>query len=71
MPQDGLFAWIQIGINVTADYTDDDYYSIAAYLDANGGHDSGSSANGSGGGDAGNGTMPSGAMPSGTAAPTS
>ncbi|KAI1497925.1 Intradiol ring-cleavage dioxygenase [Biscogniauxia marginata] len=36
--EDGLFAWIQIGINASADYTDDDYYSIAAYLDAEGGH---------------------------------
>ncbi|KAJ5592038.1 uncharacterized protein N7459_002407 [Penicillium hispanicum] len=35
---DGLFAWIQIGINVTADYTDNSYYSIAAYHDDNGGH---------------------------------
>lgn len=26
--EDGLFAWIQIGINGTADYTEDDYYSI-------------------------------------------
>ncbi|KAJ5091071.1 hypothetical protein NUU61_005941 [Penicillium alfredii] len=35
---DGLFAWIQIGINATADYTDNSYYSIAAYHDTNGGH---------------------------------
>lgn len=35
---DGLFAWIQIGINATAHYTDNSYYSIAAYYDANGGH---------------------------------
>lgn len=36
---DGLFAWIQIGINATADYTDNSYYSIAAYRDADGGHE--------------------------------
>lgn len=36
---DGLFAWIQIGINATADYTDNSYYSIAAYHDADGGHE--------------------------------
>ncbi|KAI2624387.1 aromatic compound dioxygenase [Hypoxylon sp. NC1633] len=36
--EDGLFAWIQIGINNSADYTKDDYYGVAAYLDAEGGH---------------------------------
>lgn len=35
---DGLFAWIQIGINATADYTNNSYYNIAAYRDAQGGH---------------------------------
>ncbi|RMZ84023.1 hypothetical protein DV737_g1363, partial [Chaetothyriales sp. CBS 132003] len=35
---DGLLAWIQIGLNVSADYTDNDYYNIAAYLEADGGH---------------------------------
>ncbi|KAJ5085073.1 hypothetical protein N7532_009844 [Penicillium argentinense] len=50
---DGLFAWIQIGINAMADYTDNSYYSIAAYHDANGGHEnSDSSAMGGGGGGA-------------------
>jgi hypothetical protein len=29
---DGLMAWIQIGVNTTADYTDDSYYSVAAVL---------------------------------------
>lgn len=29
--EDGLFAWIQIGINGSADYTDDDYYSIGMF----------------------------------------
>ncbi|KAI0600999.1 Intradiol ring-cleavage dioxygenase [Biscogniauxia sp. FL1348] len=61
--EDGLFAWIQIGINASADYTDDDYYSVAAYLDAEGGH---AQAGGIGGGvGGGNGTFPSG-MPSGS-----
>jgi hypothetical protein len=36
---DGLLAWIQVGINVTADYTDDSYYSVAAVLQADGGHE--------------------------------
>lgn len=57
--EDGLFAWIQIGINSTADYVDDDYYSIAAYHDANGGYANedaaGSMPSGGGGG---NGTAP-------------
>ncbi|KAF2177436.1 aromatic compound dioxygenase [Zopfia rhizophila CBS 207.26] len=63
---DGLMAWIQIGINTTADYTDDDYYSVAAVLAADSGHSTGNSV---GGGEGGNGTMPSGspsgAIPSG------
>ncbi|KAF2709418.1 aromatic compound dioxygenase [Pleomassaria siparia CBS 279.74] len=69
---DGLLAWIQIGINVTADYTDDDYYNVAATYYAGGGVANAESAFG-GGGAGGNGTMngtiPSGAIPSG-AAPT-
>ncbi|KAL3464548.1 Intradiol ring-cleavage dioxygenase [Aspergillus heterothallicus] len=69
---DGLFAWIQIGINASADYTDNSYYSIAAYYDENGGHqNSGSNAFGGGGGDAPSGAIPSGAIPSGTAVPSS
>lgn len=70
---DGLFAWIQIGINASADYQNDEYYSVAAYLTADGGVDSGSSFGGGGGGDSGSapsGSAPSGAMPSGTGAPT-
>lgn len=62
--EDGLFAWIQIGINGSADYTDNEYYGVAAYLDAEGGHSTGYSVGGGGGsgGDApgGNGTAPSG-----------
>ncbi|KAK4235692.1 putative gpi anchored protein [Achaetomium macrosporum] len=67
---DGLFAWIQIGINASADYSADDYYSVAAYIDADGGHAlSGGMGGGMGGGPGGgngtmNGTVPSGAMPS-------
>ncbi|KAI8623811.1 Intradiol ring-cleavage dioxygenase [Xylariaceae sp. FL1651] len=62
--EDGLFAWIQIGINGSADYTTDQYYGIAAYLDEEGGHATGSGG-GAGAPSGGNGTMPSG-MPSGS-----
>ena len=65
--EDGLFAWIQIGINTTADYTDNSYYSIAAYYDETGGHENSDSA--AMGGGSGSGGAPSGAMSSG-AAPT-
>lgn len=34
---DGLFAWKQIAINATVDYSDSDYYNIAVYLTADGG----------------------------------
>ncbi|GFG14467.1 hypothetical protein IFM61392_08470 [Aspergillus lentulus] len=64
--EDGLFAWIQIGINASADYTDNSYYNIAAYYEEDGGHqNSASSAFGGSGGGAMNGTMPSGVAPSG------
>ncbi|KAF7553689.1 hypothetical protein G7Z17_g3422 [Cylindrodendrum hubeiense] len=67
--QDGLFAWIQIGINASVDYTSDDYYSIAGYLAEDGGHASSSSFSGGGGsGGEGNGTF-SGTMPSGSGTP--
>ncbi|KAH8886962.1 aromatic compound dioxygenase [Thozetella sp. PMI_491] len=64
---EGLFAWIQIGVNASVDYTSDSYYAIAAYLDADGGHASANSMGGapSGGG---NSTAPSGAPPSGSGA---
>jgi protocatechuate 3,4-dioxygenase beta subunit len=66
---DGLFAWIQIGVNASADYTDDDYYSVAATYQAGGGvanADSGFIGGGSAGGNGTmNGTMPSGSPPSG------
>jgi hypothetical protein len=63
--EDGLFAWIQIGINASADYTDNSYYNIAAYYQEDGGHQNSASSafGGSGGGT--NGTMPSGSAPSG------
>ncbi|KAJ5641349.1 hypothetical protein N7490_005349 [Penicillium lividum] len=69
---DGLFAWIQIGVNATADYTDNSYYSIAAYHDADGGHENADDtfSGGSGGGSGTNGTAPSGSasgMPSASA----
>ncbi|KAI0828073.1 aromatic compound dioxygenase [Hypoxylon sp. FL0890] len=64
--EDGLFAWIQIGINGSADYTEDEYYGVAAYIDAEGGHSTGYSVGGGNGtGPGGNGTLPSGS-PSGS-----
>ena len=69
--EDGLFAWIQIGVNASSDYTDDDYYNIAAYFDSEGGHSTGNGmgggapGGGNGTGPGGNGTMPSG-FPSGS-----
>ncbi|KAJ5765803.1 hypothetical protein N7520_005362 [Penicillium odoratum] len=65
---DGLFAWIQIGVNATADYTDNSYYSIAAYHDADGGHENADDTfvGGSGGG---SGTASSGSA-SGTPSPS-
>ncbi|KAK8177777.1 Intradiol ring-cleavage dioxygenase [Phyllosticta citrichinensis] len=62
---DGLFAWIQIGINTTANYIDDDYYSVAAYYQADGGHENEDSAIGGSGMGGGNG-ITNGTMPSGT-----
>ncbi|KAI5261987.1 aromatic compound dioxygenase [Aureobasidium subglaciale] len=72
---DGLFAWIQIGLDTTANYIDAEYYNVAAYVDADGGHASSSSFTGGGsggsqGGDAGNGTAPGDANASGSGAPS-
>ncbi|KAF2801225.1 aromatic compound dioxygenase [Melanomma pulvis-pyrius CBS 109.77] len=76
---DGLLAWIQIGINATADYTDDDYYNVAATYQAGGGVANPDSGFGGGGAPGGNGTTngtmptgeaPSGAVPSGFATST-
>lgn len=67
---DGLFAWIQIGINASLDYTDNSYYSIAAYYDEDGGHENSEDSftgGGSGGAPSGNGTAPSGSVPSASA----
>ncbi|KAI0967443.1 Intradiol ring-cleavage dioxygenase [Xylaria arbuscula] len=61
--EDGLFAWIQIGINASADYTTDQYYGVAAYRDQEGGHSTGYTVGGS---PDGNGTIPSGAPPTST-----
>ncbi|EME47032.1 hypothetical protein DOTSEDRAFT_50529 [Dothistroma septosporum NZE10] len=64
---DGLFAWKQIGVNTSADWTDDTYYSIAAYIGEDGGYvnaDSGAVGGGSGG----MGNATGSAVPSGTAA---
>jgi protocatechuate 3,4-dioxygenase beta subunit len=68
--QDGIFAWIQIGINATADYTSDEYYGVAGYLDSDGGHALDSGIGGGGGGQggqppSGSGTPPAG-QPTGT-----
>ncbi|KAI1366528.1 Intradiol ring-cleavage dioxygenase [Xylaria arbuscula] len=67
--EDGLFAWIQIGINASADYSTDSYYGVAAYLDEEGGHSTGFTVGGGGDGEGqgGNGTFPSGSAPSGPA----
>jgi hypothetical protein len=59
---DGLLAWIQIGINVTANYTS--VASVAAVLQADGGHESSTGGFGGNGTAPGNGTSPSGAFPS-------
>ncbi|TFA99738.1 hypothetical protein CCMA1212_008460 [Trichoderma ghanense] len=64
---DGLFAWIQIGINGSADYSTSSYYGVAAYLAEDGGHSTGNSIGGGGpggpgGNGTGNGTFPSGPM---------
>lgn len=66
---DGLLAWIQIGINVTADQSNSSYYSVAAVYQEDGGHQVESSSTGGAGGNGtfgGNGTMPSGSPPSAT-----
>lgn len=55
---DGLLAWIQVGVNVSADYTDDSYYNVAAVLQADGGHETSSSVGGGSGGGDFNGTAP-------------
>ena len=63
----GLFAWIQIGINVTADYIDDSYYNVAAAITEDGVEVSTTTFGGGGGGF--NGTMSAnGTAPSGTPA---
>lgn len=69
--EDGLLAWIQIGVNASADYSDDDYYAVAAtYYEGGGVANADSGFVGGGGGNGtGNGTAPSGAIPSG-AVPT-
>lgn len=69
---EGLFAWIQIGVNASADYTDDEYYNVAATYQAGGGIANADSGFGGGAGGNGtmNGTMPTGSPPSG-AVPTS
>lgn len=67
---DGLFAWKQIGVDTSADYTNNSYYSIAAYYEADGGHqnEDSSAFGGFGGSGVLSGTPPSSAVPSSTAA---
>lgn len=60
--EDGLLAWIQIGLNVSADQSDSSYYAVAAVLQADGGHQVASTFTGGGGGDF-NGTVPNGTAP--------
>lgn len=61
---DGLMAWIQIGINASADHSDDDYYAVAAtYYEGGGVANADSGFVGGGGGNGTNGTMPTGAIP--------
>lgn len=67
--EDGLFAWIQIGINVTADQSSSDYYSVAAIYQADGGHQVESSSTGGGSGGDFNGTAPTNGT-DGTAPPS-
>lgn len=64
---DGILAWIQIGINASADHSEDEYYAVAATYYEDGGVANGESQMGGGGGAPGNGTMPSGGFPSGSA----
>ena len=63
---DGLLGWIQIGINASADHSEDEYYAVAATYYEDGGVANGDSQMGGGGGP-GNGSMPSGGFPSGAA----
>ena len=68
---DGLFAWIQIGINATADYTDNSYYNIAAFHGADGGYALSDSSVGGGAPAGASGSPPSGTgMPSAAGSPS-
>jgi protocatechuate 3,4-dioxygenase beta subunit len=66
---DGIFAWIQIGVNASVDLTNAGDYSVAAYHGEDGGEVNSNSMFGDGnggppGGDSLNGTTPSGSRPS-------
>jgi len=54
---DGLLAWIQVGIDPSANYISNSYYGIAAYYEADGGEENTDSAGiaGTGGGSGGSG----------------
>ncbi|BDD56986.1 hypothetical protein MAP00_002397 [Monascus purpureus] len=66
----GLFAWKQIGVNTSADCTNNSYYSIAAYYEADSGHqnEDSSAFGGSGGNGVPSRTPPSSAVPTSMAA---
>ncbi|KAK6394025.1 hypothetical protein LTR65_001871 [Meristemomyces frigidus] len=73
--EDGLLAWIQVGVNTSANYVDNAYYKIAAEILADGGHvntDPATEFTGGGGSSTGgNGTSTNGtATSSGSAAAT-
>jgi protocatechuate 3,4-dioxygenase beta subunit len=67
---DGLFAWIQIGVNASADLTNAGDYSVAAYYGADGGEVNSNSMMGGGSGGPPGGESMNGTGPSGTVAPT-
>lgn len=65
---DGILAWVQIGVNTSANYVNDEYYTVAAYIDADGGHVNVDYTFVGGRGDmGGNGTMNGTAMTTGAA----
>lgn len=61
---DGIFARTQVGVNTSANYAGDDYYAVAAYINADGGYVNADFTSVGGEGDiSGNGTMNGTAMP--------
>ncbi|KAM0702795.1 hypothetical protein Q7P35_010227 [Cladosporium inversicolor] len=65
---DGIFAWIQIGVNTSANYVDDEHYAVATYMGEGGEYVNADSTFVGGGEDmGGNGTMNGTAMLTGVA----